>query len=329
MKNCKNRYIDLMEQVLEAYSYEHIVAYFQSVQEKGLSEHGFPRLTANIGILLSHGRKQELLPIFLQMMDFCCEQIPLVKAANDFSVKEIILCIMALEEYGCKASGIINEEKIRYWKQQLQTIVPQSCYSKYAHTPQDQVHNWALFAAVSEYTRIITGLGDTMDFVELQLASQLQWMDENGMYRDRNEPMVYDLVPRGLFSILLHLGYRGKHYDEIDRHLRKAGLMTLKMQSVNGEIPFGGRSAQFVHNETHLAVIYEFEACRYAKEGNCELAGQFKAGVQKALDNIELWLSYHPISHVKNRFPLESKYGCEKYAYFDKYMIRCWGQKSL
>jgi hypothetical protein len=35
----------------------------------------------------------------------------------------------------------------------------------------------------------------------------------------------------------------------------------------------------------------------------------------------EYWLSRDPIRHVKNRFPTETKYGCEKYAYFDKYMI--------
>jgi hypothetical protein len=39
------------------------------------------------------------------------------------------------------------------------------------------------------------------------------------------------------------------------------------------------------------------------------------------LDNIEYWFAKHPIHHIKNRYPTESKYGCETYAYFDKYMI--------
>jgi len=317
--NDKKRYIDMMERTLEAYSYENIEAYFQMVQEKGLFEHGFPRLTANIGILLSQGRKQELLPIFLKMMDFCCENIPRVIAANNFSVKEIVFCIMALED--TNVPEIVSAENISYWKQQLQTIIPHNCYTRYALNPQDQVYNWALFAAVSEYMRTITGLGDTMKFIEVQLGSQMQWMDQNGMYRDPNEPMAYDLVSRGLFSILLNFGYHGQYYEEIDSFLRKAGLLTLKMQSVTGEIPFGGRSNQMLNNEAHLAVIYEFEARRYAKEGNYKLAGQFKSALQKALENIDLWLSCHPISHVRNRFPLDSKYGCEGYAYFDKYMI--------
>ena len=83
----KEHYIDLMEKALSAYSDDHIHQYFEEVKEKGLTEHGFPRLTANIGILASHGRRQDLIPIFRAMMEFCCTQIPKVKAANDFSVK--------------------------------------------------------------------------------------------------------------------------------------------------------------------------------------------------------------------------------------------------
>ncbi len=307
-----------MERTLEAYSYVHIERYFNEVKTLGLKEHGFPRLTADIGILIARGRKRELLPIFLEMMDFCCENIPKVKAANDFSVKEIIFCIMELE-----GKGIVSEERINSWKDGLRTIVPQTCYTQYAKTPNDKIFNWALFTAVSEYMRTYIGLCDSSQFIDIQIPTQLHWLDENGMYRDdeENPPMVYDLVPRGLFAVLLHFGYNGKYRAELDECLRKAGLLTLKMQSVSGEVPFGGRSSQFPHNEAHLAIVLEYEANRYAREGNIVLAGEFKAAARKAVDNVELWLSKEPIRHIKNRFPTETKYGCENYAYFDKYMI--------
>ena len=51
------------------------------------------------------------------------------------------------------------------------------------------------------------------------------------------------------------------------------------------------------------------------------LAKEFKAATDRALSQIEYWLSKEPIRHIKNRFPTETKYGCERYAYFDKYMI--------
>ena len=314
----KEKYIALMERTLEAYSYEHIERYFNEVKTNGLKEHGFPRLTADIGILIARGRKRELLPIFLEMMDFCCERIPKVKAANDFSVKEIIFCIM---ELGGK--GIVSDGDIERWKSGLRTIVPETCYNQYAKTPNDKIFNWALFTAVSEYMRTCFGLCDSSEFIDVQIPTQLHWLDENGMYRDDeyNPPMVYDLVPRGLFAILLHFGYNGKYRAEIDECLRKTGILTLKMQSVSGEVPFGGRSSQFPHNEAHLAVVFEYEARRYASEGNLMLAGEFKSATRRAIENIELWLSKHPIRHIKNRFPTETGYGCEDYAYFDKYMI--------
>ncbi len=314
----KERYIALMERTLEAYSREHIERYFHEVRTNGLTEHGFPRLTANLGILIARGRKVEWLALFAGMMDFCCENIPRVKAANDFSVREIIFCLMELEK-----SDVLPAEKIEGWKDQLRAIVPATCYTQFARTPDEKLFNWALFTAVSEYVRSYAGLGDSSGFVDIQLATQVRHLDENGMYRDADDqpPMMYDLTPRGLFAQLLHFGYRGKYRSQIDEALRKAGLLTLKMQSVTGEIPYGGRSSQFLHNEATLAIVLEYEANRYARAGNAALAGQFKAAVRKAVDNIAFWLSQQPIHHIKNRFPSETGYGCEDYAYFDKYMI--------
>jgi len=309
-----------MERTLSAYTTEHINEYFSDVKTKGLTEHGFPRLTANIGILIAHGRRLDLTETFLEMMEFCCKTIPNVKASNDFSVREIVCCIREIEK-----AGIVDMAVIYRWKNYFAAINPLTCYNVYANDPADKVKNWALFTGVSEYFRQSMGLGDTAEFIDLQLASQFKWIDENGMYMDAagdtHHPFVYDLVARGLFALLLTEGYRGVHYEVIDDCLRRSGLLTLKMQSPSGEIPFGGRSNQFMHNEAWLAAIFEFEAHRYAKEGNTELACEFKSAAKRAFDSIEYWLSLEPIRHIKNRFPTETHYGCEGYAYFNKYMI--------
>ena len=314
----RQRYIELMAKTLSAYTDEHIVRYFDAVKKKGLTEHGFPRLTANIGILIAHGYRRDLLPLFIKMMDLCCEQIPARKAANDFSVKEIVFCLMELE-----SKGVVDSDRIAAWKARLATIDPYSCYNECARYPTQSFANWACFTAVSEWMRQHIGLADTQETVETQIATQMLRFDENGMYRDPHEPMVYDLVTRGLLVLLLTFGYHGKYHDEIEENLKKSGLMTLRMQSVTGEIPYGGRSAQFLHNEPHLCILLEHEAKRYAAEGNFALAAEFKAGVRRALDDVEHWLNKTPIRHVKNAFPLDTKYGCEEYAYFDKYMITC------
>ncbi|MBQ7393105.1 MAG: hypothetical protein IJV89_01980 [Lentisphaeria bacterium] len=312
------QYLDLMEKTLSAYSDQHVLDYFARVQQEGLTEHGFARLTANIGILISHGRRRDLMETFLQMMDFCCRNMPHVKAANDFTVKEIIFCIRALEAAG----EVVPPGKIAEWRQAFADLDREKCYTCFARKPDDEVYNWAAFTCVSEWMRFVDRIAPAdMDFMDTQIASQLQWLDENGMYQDPHNPMVYDLVPRGLFCILLHFGYREKFYAELDECLRKTGVMTLKMQSSTGEIPYGGRSSQFMHNEAHLAIVLEYEACRYAKEGDMTMAGLCKLRVQMALDNIAGYLRQKPIRHVKNRFPTETGYGCEEYAYFDKYMI--------
>lgn len=317
----KEKYIDLMEKALSAYSDEHILHYFNDVKTNGLTEHGFPRLTANIGILIAHGRRRDLLPIFLEMIEFCCKTIPTVKAANDFSVREIVCCLLEIEQ-----SKVVPKEKSERWRRYLSSIEPTSCYNKFATTPTDTVRNWALFTAVSEFFRQKAGLCDAAEFIELQLQQQLQWLDENGMYMDNPkheqwQPIMYDLVPRGLFSLLLDQGYRGRYYDEIDENLKKAGRLMLDMQSPNGEMAFGGRSNQFLHNEAWLIAVSEYEAKRYAKDGNSELTARFKVASARALAVTEEWLNKEPIRHIKNRFPTETRYGCEGYAYFDKYMI--------
>ena len=317
----QKRYLDLMEKTLSAYTDEHILRYFNDVKQNGLTEHGFPRLTVNIGVLIAYGKRQDLLPIFYEMMEFCCKTIPTVKAANDFSVREIICCIWELEK-----NGVVDPKDIARWKGYLATIEPEKCYTRFAKTPTDPVRNWALFTGVSEFFRQRMGLCDSSEFIDLQIASQLQWLDENGMYMDNSktdvyQPIVYDIAPRLLFSALLFAGYRGKYYETIDNTLRKAGLCTLNMQSVTGEGAFGGRSNQFLHNEAVLAAIFEYEAVRYKKEGNDLLAGKFKAAALQALKPCEAWLAKTPVRHVKNRFSTDTKFGCEKYAYFDKYMI--------
>ena len=316
----KEKYIELMERTLSAYTNEHIKRYFDEVKRDGLTEHGFPRLTANIGILISNGRRTDLLPIFLEMMEFCCKTIPNVKAANDFSVREMISCIREIENFGSVDADVVGR-----WKSYLATIDPYTCYNKFATSPDDKLKNWALFTGVSEFFRQQMGLCSSEEFIDTQLASQLQWLDENGMYMDKDgdihQPIVYDLVPRGLFAMLLNEGYRGRYYDVIDDAIRRAALLTLEMQSPNGEVPFGGRSNNFVHNEPWMVAIYEYEAKRYAKMGDMALARKFKSAIKRALDVTEYWLALDPIYHTKSRFPTETRHGCENYAYFDKYMI--------
>jgi len=208
-------YIDMMETIASAYSEKDILDYIAEIEEYSIREHGFPRLTANIGILLANGRRPELRDTFVRMMDLCCQEIPVVRqrymavsddpadranfpeVGNNFSVREIVTCLLLLEE-----RGTFPKEKTDYWRDLLKTIDPETCYSVIARSPLVKIDNWAAFGAASEQARKFAGLGDESEFIDVQLGSQLLSFDENGMYMDPNEPMCYDAAARIQLCIL-------------------------------------------------------------------------------------------------------------------------------
>ena len=91
----REAYLDLMQYAVQAYTPEHIRAYYEDVDANGIKEHGYARLTANLGILIAHGRMTEYLDTFVHMMDICTRELPGARQrnskfgeiGNDFAVK--------------------------------------------------------------------------------------------------------------------------------------------------------------------------------------------------------------------------------------------------
>lgn len=319
----KNLYLDLMETTLKAYTVEHIRKYTESVVQDGLSEHGFPRLTANLGILIAHGKKTELTDDFVKMMDLCCAEFPTAYekkgwvAGNEFSVKEVVFCLLEVEK-----AGLFDKSVTDRWRKELAEIDPYKAYWNVAAIlPPERINNWAAFAAASEQARKYAGIGNESIFIDEQVESQLSAFDENGMYRDPSEPIAYDFVTRLQLAFALFCGYDGKHRKALEDFLMRSADLTLDMQSVTGEIPYGGRSIQFLHNETLYAALCEYYAVVFKKKGDLRKAGRFKSAARRAVECIIPWLSEDTIRHIKNYYPIDSMYGCEFYGYFDKYMI--------
>lgn len=200
----KDIYLQIMEKALVAYPRSHMEAFFQRVQHEGLTEHGFPRLTANLGILLAHGKRPELKDLFLEMMDLCCREMPNRKCANDFSIKEIVLALLEIQR-----AGLVENVRMQQWRDDLAKADPMQTYTCIAPSPSVRVGNWAAYAAASEFMRGYIDLTDPTEFLNLQVSSQLLSFDENGMYRDPNEPMLYDLATRCQLAVLLYLAIQG------------------------------------------------------------------------------------------------------------------------
>lgn len=321
----KTIYLDIMEKALSAYTDQRIREYIDEVKRNGLTEHGFPRLGANIGILMAHGRRLELKSLFIQIINLClygfAHPINKSKAGNNFAVREVCHALIELEK-----TNVIDREQLEIWKGKLASLDLSATYTHIVSKEDPNPANWAYFAVVSEQARgHLCGI-ESAEFLEHQLPSQLARLDENGMYRDHSmtgpyQPMVYDLVTRNLIGLSLLMGYDGKYAGEIEKMMEATDDLTLKMQSVTGELAFGGRSNQCIHNEVHQANYCELRATLLSRKGEQEKAGAFKAAAIKAAETCMRWLQETPMSHIKNHFDPDLQWGCESYAYFNKYMI--------
>ena len=319
----KVSYIDIMQKSVEAYSDSALVAYIEKVEKEGIKEHGFARLTANIGILLSQGRITEKRETFVRMMDICANQMPVAlknnngkSVGNDFSVKEISCCLYELER-----NNTFSPDQMRNWKESIRSMRAEDIYTVQPTLPSDKAYNWCVYGSASECARLMTGLGGDRLYADRYLDDQLRYFDGNGMYKDPDQPIVYDIVTRLQFMAALDFGYDGPVRERIEEELLKSALPTLWMQTVTGEIPYGGRSNQFLHNDTFYAAVFEYYATWMKQRGDMEMASRFKAAAIRTKKSLEYWLAQEPIRHIKNHYPQDSGYGCEVYAYFNKYMV--------
>ncbi len=318
----KEIYIDLMEKVFSAYTDEHIIEYFNDTKKTSIKEHGISRVVANLGILIAHGRKTYLKDLFKEMMDFLTVDISVAllkngwRAGNEFSIKEIVLCLLEVER-----SGVYEKSVTDSWRKNLENLVPETTYGIFRKDSPNTGNNWVVFAAASEQLRNFAGMSDNTEMIDKILKLQLELFDENGMYRDPLEPIVYDIATRLQFMVVYNFGYNGKSKKALEDILLKSADLTLYMESVLGEIPYGGRSNQFLHNEAFFSAVFEFYASFFKKRGDMEKASVFKSAAKVALCGLNEWLSGDKLYHIKNYYPNYSQIGCEPYAYFDKYMV--------
>ena len=327
----KSGYLDVMEAAVRAYSDERINSYCEECDRDGVQEHGFPRLTVNLAILVANGRLQDRRDLLRKMMDVCCRdaakgKYPPRSGGNEFAVKEIVLAVTELEK-----RKVYPRETIEGWRATLKKVKAEVCYSLGTQqTDFLKARNWCVFGCASEQARLRYGMGGDPKFVEKYVADQIRWFDSNGMYRDPNQPMVYDYVSRILFAEILANGYDGPSKAELEYFMDRATAPTLKVLSACGEFPYGGRSNQFLHNNTLFSGMCEWYAARCAMRGDMKTAMEFRRQAAESVNALKRWLAEKPVSHVKNRYPRETgkcvysekaDIGCERYAYFDKYMI--------
>lgn len=315
----KEMYLDIMDLVLGAYSMNQLQEMVNSYRDKMIEDiHSFSRLTAALGLLIANGRRKEHMQLWLSMMDCCCRDLHRITGNMklDFTVKEIMPVYKAMSPY-------VSDEKKNQWLNDLKKIEP---YVNYRATldflPQEKLHNINVFNMVGEYLRETEGLTDTKEYFKRHWPVQIKKFDKNGMYKDPNNPMLYDVATRYSIQLLLFYGYNGEFADILKENMEKSALFTLFMQSSDFELPFGGRSNQFLFGEAYVAGVCEYEARRYKEKGDLKTAGAFKRCAHLAMNSVMRWINEAcPPKHNRNFYPIESNHGEESYAYYDKYMI--------
>ncbi|WP_020618919.1 hypothetical protein [Paenibacillus daejeonensis] len=316
----KEAYLQLMEASLAGYALERADSNWGRDREgKPKDMQAFSRIVCVLGGLISAGWRVELQPLWEHMMEAACRQLPRMTGDQmaDFATKELLLAYKAMRPH-------VTVAQQQDWAALLSGIDPEVNYvhTRDAVSDPSRLHNINLYNMAGEYLRETEGMTEASSYLNAHWPIQVGKFDENGMYRDPGCPLLYDLASRCHIQLMLAYGYQGPYVEELDRHLESGGMMTLFLQSAAGHIPFGGRSSQFQFNEALAAACAEYEAARHQRAGRAKLAGAFKRSARLSVRAVRCWvLDMAPPRHVKNGYRIDSGYGTEPYAYYDKYMV--------
>lgn len=187
--------------------------------------------------------------MFPEMFTFCMKEIKNSKKANDFAIKEMAFAVCELENAG------LYKELIPIWKDCLEDMDPFKYYTGVVSSPEKKSGNWTAYNVAGECVKKAMGLNVNDEYIERHIASQLLNFDENGFYHDPGLPMLYELAARSQLAVIIKSGYNGRSRERLENLLHRSALKTLKMQSVTGEIPFGGRSNQFLFTITNSGLM--------------------------------------------------------------------------
>jgi hypothetical protein len=311
----KSLYLDIIEKVIDIYTTEYL-------WKMAKGEIDFViciglRAAGAIAYLLSEGRRPDLYELWLSLMYKSCEQFSLVfgHAEYDLAVKEVMIALKLMKDR-------LPKEDFNYLYDRLKSIDPYKTYGCIIGENKDtgKLCNMTVYNSAGEYLRETEGMVDTAKYFDEHMPWAVSRFDDFGMWVPLDNSMLYDLTTRCQFSVMLYFGYDGKYAGAIDRNLEKGGMMTLLMQSAAFQIPYGGRSNQYLFNEALAASCCEYEARRHMKAGRKVLAGMFKRCARKSAETVYTRL-VESRNHIKNYFDPTMAFGIDGYGTFHRYLI--------
>jgi len=312
----RDLYLDIIEKVLDGYGYDYF-SRIVSGEETFVISVGL-RAAGALSYLLASGRKAEWYGLWVELMDRSCAAVTKSEGSGEFdlTVQELLI---ALKNMKIKVSA---EDNAR-WRLALEKLDRNKLYAFQMKDTKEETKltNITIYNMAGEYLRETEGMTDTQEYFGRHIPWLLNRFDENGMFVDYDCAMLYDLTTRCRIALMLWHGYDGSGREALEVFLEKGGLMTLLMQSSQYQLPYGGRSNQYLFNECLVASCCEYEAVRYAKRGDLSLAGMFKRCAHKSAATILRFLNEKPPRHNKNFFASDTGFGIDSYGTFARYMI--------
>jgi len=306
-KITRSAYLDVIEQVVDAYGTDLLER--QLALEDSVYHCTAFRTCLMLAHLIASGRRPELFPLWQKAGE---KSVRALEASQNSAYNDLTLVDL------CESFLLMREHVPARWLTVLRSIDPRT---HYRFQPDDSTNNMMAYGVVGMYLREkLTGTScqahlDT--FLPLLLAR----MDENGMYDDKDHAMLYDLTVRVHLEQLLWYGYDGPWAEQLEQALCRGAEMSLRMQSAAFQIPYGGRSNQFLHNEALQTSLFEYAANRWNRRGNPQKAGMYKRAAHLSLQTLQQYLALPGGSkHIRNRFPQDSVYGIDPYGTFPRYM---------
>ncbi|HOV22152.1 MAG TPA: hypothetical protein PLW95_05675 [bacterium] len=318
----KEIYIELSESIVRvAVSWQDKGGRIIDPYKKEETSTATARFVGALGFLIRTGHCLDLIDICIKSMNRACEDLyysferPHI-SGPEFYVKECMQGYLALKDK-------VDKKLVKKWEKYLGEYDPEKNYvAVLSKNKPEDIHNFCTFGLAGESFKKAYKIADNSDFIERHLETQIQFFTEYGMYRDPNDPMTYDWTARMNLSLLEYFGYKGKYSKDLNEILRRGGLTTLLFLSTTGESPFGGRSNQYHFNEATISLICEYEANRYKRQGELQIAGAFKRTARLTALSIKRWLGLSPFRHIKNSFPPEIQHGWQRgYGFFSAYSL--------
>lgn len=216
----------------------------------------------------------------------------------EFWIKELVFAYQGLKS--------INYPKLD--RDLWETIT----WRKYGFHYFNNYHNGVAYAISSEAAMINADLGGSETFFDEWMPVLFDSFNHKlGMFLDPGAPMSYDMITKQQILYAILNGADGEHKVKALKLCELGAVSSLYMQSVSGQMPFGGRTNQFLCVDTFLASFFEMMSIISIQNSKLKEAGIYKRAAHNAVKSIEPWLNMKPFRHIRQGFLPELGHGID------------------